>query len=116
MNVVPIRKTVDQPQHRSYTHIAMLLLLMMKRSGKARLRISRDALRKISGRTNIQTALIDHLNDHLDPDATLVPLSRSGDYTLVAQSALDIRGIRISKLIPDWKSLSLEEIESQLED
>lgn len=102
-------------EHRSYEHVAMLLLLMRKRSGKARIRLSQKSIQEISGRSTIRAALIDHINQWLEPEATLIKLN-GGGYTLVAQSALEgVPPLKIGDIVPNWKSLKVNDIENELE-
>jgi hypothetical protein len=101
--------------HRTYEHISMLLLLMKKRSGKARIRLSQKSIQEISGRSTIKSALIDHINQWLEPEATLIKLN-GGGYTLVAQSALEgVPPLKIGDVVPDWKNLEVADIEGELE-
>ena len=101
--------------HRTYEHIASLLLLLQKRSGKARIRISQKSIQEISGRLTIKSALIEHINEWIDHEAILIKLNRGG-YTMISQSTLEgVHPLKIGDIIPDWKKLTIEEIDNELE-
>jgi hypothetical protein len=100
---------------RSYEHIAYLLMMMMKTSGKARFRLSRKALQTISGRDVIKSALIRNIAEWMEGVAVILPLNRGG-YVVISQESLEgIAPMRISEIIADWKTLSVQDLRTQVD-
>lgn len=100
---------------RSYEHIAYLLMLMLKTSGKARFRMSRKALQSISGRDVIKSALIRNIAEWMEGVAVILPLNRGG-YVVISQESLEgIAPMRISETITDWKALTMEDLRTQVD-
>lgn len=99
----------------SYEHIAYLLMLMLKTSGKARFRLSRKALQTISGRDMIKSALIRNIAEWMENVAVILPLNRGG-YVVISQESLEgIAPMRISEVIPNWKALSVQDLRTQVD-
>lgn len=99
----------------TYEHIAYLLMLMLKTSGKARFRLSRKALQTISGRDVIKSALIRNISEWMEDVAVILPLNRGG-YVVISQESLEgIAPIRISEVIPGWRSLTVEQLRAQVD-
>jgi hypothetical protein len=101
---------------REYRHIALLLALLLKRSGKSRLRISATQFRQISGRQKVKSALVSHVRDWLEEfDVTIFELW-GGGYALVAIRALEgAPTVKLPETIPGWKLLNIADIENELD-
>lgn len=100
---------------RSYEHIAYLLMLMLKASGKSRFRLSRRSLQIISGRDVIKAALVRNIGEWMDGVALLLPLTRGG-YVLVSQESLEgVAPLKIRDVVPDWRNLTIDELRAQLD-
>ena len=100
---------------RSYEQIAYLLMLMLKTSGKARFRLSRKAVQTISGRDVIKSALIRNIGEWMEGVAVILPLNRGG-YVVISQESLEgIAPMRITEVIPGWRTLSAEDLRAEVD-
>ena len=100
---------------RSYEHIAYLLMAMLKEGGKARFRLSRKSLQLISGRDVIKAALIRNIAEWMEGVAVILPLNRGG-YVVISQESLEgIAPMKISEVIADWKTLTVQDLRTRVD-
>ena len=100
---------------RTYEHIAYLLMLMLKESGKARFRLSHKSLQAISGRSVIKSALIRNIAGWMEDVAVILPLNRGG-YAVISQESLEgIAPMKIADAIPDWKAITIENLRARVD-
>ncbi|OHD07572.1 hypothetical protein [Sphingopyxis sp. RIFCSPHIGHO2_12_FULL_65_19] len=100
---------------RTYEHIAYLLMLMLKESGKARFRLSRKSLQIISGRDVIKTALIRNIAEWMEGVAVILPLNRGG-YVVISQESLEgIAPMKIAEAVPNWREISIDDLRTQID-
>ncbi len=74
---------------RTAEETAVLLAVMLKRSGETRARISGKTIRKISDRRHIRAAFINMLTQHLDDLGLNMSELERGGYGLVRASVLE---------------------------
>ncbi|WP_156367682.1 hypothetical protein [Brevundimonas sp. Leaf363] len=100
---------------RSYEHIAYLLMLMLKKSAKARFRLSRKSLQLISGRDVIKSALIRNISEWMEDVAVILPLNRGG-YVVISQESLEgVAPLKIGDIVSEWRTLEISDLRSQLD-
>ena len=74
---------------RSAEEVALLLALLMKRSGQRRARISEKTIKRLSGRSILRRVFRDLLSDHVETlGFKMFDLDRGG-YGVISSSALD---------------------------
>lgn len=93
---------------------ALVLAVMLKRSGKARARISEKTLRLISRRTSLRDAFVVAVEDVLDGlDIIMVRIPRGG-FVLISKASLEGAPPLTVKGNPDVPKLSQDQLESEL--
>lgn len=96
--------------------IALLLAVLLKRSGKTRGRLSEKTLRLLSGRTTLRERLIENVQGALDDLGVMMVRLERGGFALVAYSALEgAPPLTASQLLKDRKGLSDEDLWEELE-
>jgi len=99
---------------RTYEEIAYLLMVALKRSGKARYRLSQKTLQTISGRDVIRSTLVASIAEWMEGEAVLLPLNRGG-YVMVSQESLEgIAPLRFTETVPEWKDLKIEALRAEV--
>jgi len=99
---------------RSYEEIAYLLMVALKRSGKARYRLSHKSLQKISGRDVIRPMLVASIAEWMEGEAVLLPLNRGG-YVVVSQESLEgIAPLKFAEIVPEWQDLQIEALRAEV--
>lgn len=105
---------IEEHLMRTYEHIAYLLMLMIKESGKSRFRLSRKSLQEISGRDVIRSALLANINGWMEGAAVILPLNRGG-YAVVGQESLEgIAPMKIGDAISDWKKIEIDDLRTRV--
>ena len=100
---------------RTYETIAYLLMLMLKESGKARFRLSKTELQKVSGRDVIKSGLIRNISDWMEGVAVILPLDR-GQFVVISQKSLEgIPPMAIKNVLPGWKAIDIEELRRRVD-
>lgn len=90
--------------YRPYHSIALLLSVLLSRSGKTRIRISEKTFRLASGRKTLRDALISNVKDWLEDYGVMMIRLERGGFALVASSAFEgAPSYTLSKAFPDWR-------------
>jgi len=100
----------------SYELVALRLAVLLKRTSKARARVSEKTLRLLSGRSTLREAFLSTVRAHLeDLNVTFVRLDRGG-FALIATSALEgAPPALVKNLMPNFKTLSDHDLWNELE-
>lgn len=97
------------------TRTALLLALLLKRSGKTRIRATEKTIKLLSGRIRLRGVFIVEVITRLGDFGVLAVDSDRGGFSLVSISALDGAPVATAKaFLPDFRQLSDEEVFSEL--
>lgn len=97
---------------RSPNETAILLALMLHRSGKSRARVSKRTLEVISKRERIHASFVGLIRSALDDLDVVLLESNRGGYAMVTREALDgAPPISSSIIANDLKALRREEVD-----
>jgi hypothetical protein len=101
--------------YRPYNSIALVLSVLLARSGKTRIRISDKTFRIVSGRTTIREALVSSVRGLLEDYGVLMIRLDRGGYALVASSALEgAPSFTLKTTFPEWRRTSDSEMADEL--
>ena len=79
------------------SHVALLLAVMLHRSGKTRARVSEKTIRLIACRERLKSAFIEELRRWAEEYGVIVILLNRGGYALIAISALEGAPVVLAK-------------------
>ena len=101
--------------YRPYHSIALVLVVLLERSGSKRIRISDKTFKRISGRSTLRDALISNVKDWIeDYGAMMVRLDRGG-FAVISISAFEgAPSATLGRLFPEWKNTSDQEMAEEV--
>lgn len=101
--------------YRPYHSIALVLAVLLKRSGKSRMRISDATFRLISGRATVRDALISNVKAWLEDYGSLMFRLERGGYAIVAISAFEgAPNQTLRNGFPDWRKATDSSMAAEL--
>jgi hypothetical protein len=93
------------------TKTALLLAVLLKRSGKTRARVSEKTIKLLSGRVRLRGAFIVDVSAKLEDFGVLAVEADRGGFGLVSIPALEgATAITAKALLPGWRQLSEEDL------